>query len=339
MRLIIPQIKKSYLLIVAGILTLANILTFAPAVFALSYLVKPEVLETNMNATGTSALIIYLTTSASNTGTALSLTFPAGYTVNGTQTYGTTFGTPSCTAITGATSVLPGAPTASGSGQVITFSGITAMSINHSYCGVLYGTTGVSNNSVTNPAAGVYAGSITAGVDQPAQFADDVISNDQVVVSATVPASFTLVISASTDPFTANLSPISIGATTGVTATVTTNGTGWYIYGTDANTGLHSASTSTTVPSATVGAADSLTAGTAGYDTAITSAQTTGNYAAGAPGVGSGLSSTTMEKLVTGTGPTASQTAVFKEYAAISGLTPAATDYTDTITLVGAGTF
>jgi hypothetical protein len=46
-----------------------------------------------------------------------------------------------------------------------------------------------------------------------------------------------------------------------------------------------------------------------------------------------------MEKLVTGTGPTASETAVFKEYAAISGITPAATDYTDTITLVGAGTF
>jgi hypothetical protein len=339
MRSIKNKLQRFYLLIMAGALIIASVLVFSPAAFALSYLVKPEVIETNMNATGTSALIITFTTSASNTGTALSVTFPAGYTVNSTQHYQTTFGTPSCTAITGATSVLPGAPTATGSGLVITFAGITALSINHSYCGVLTGTSGVSNDSVTNPAAGVYSGSITAGTDQAAQFADDVISTDQVLVTATVPASFTLVISASSDPFTANLSALSIGATTGVTATVTTNGTGWYIYGTDSNTGLTSASTSTTIPSATVGAADTLTAGTAGYDTAITTAQNAGNYVAGAPGVGSGLSSTTMEKLVTGTGPTASQTAVFKEYAAISGVTPAATDYTDTITLVGAGTF
>jgi hypothetical protein len=337
MWLIVPQIKKSYLLIVAGVLVIANILVFSPAAFALTYLVKPEVLETNMNAAGASALIIVFTTSASNTGTTLSVTFPAGYTVaTGAIGYSTTFGTPNCTAITGASSDLPtgGTITANGSGQVITFSGMSAMTASHSYCGVLTG------SAITaNPAAGVYSGSITAGTDQAAQFADDVISTDQVLVTATVPASFTLVISASSDPFTANLSALSIRATTGVTATVTTNGTGWYIYGTDSNTGLTSASTSTTIPSATVGAADTLTAGTAGYDTAITTAQNAGNYVAGAPGVGSGLSSTTMEKLVTGTGPTASQTAVFKEYAAISGVTPAATDYTDTITLVGAGTF
>jgi len=336
MKSLLNKLKKSYLFITAGALIIANILVFSPSAFALSYLVKHQVIETNMDATGTSSLIVTFTTSASNTGTTLSVTFPAGYTVTtGAIGYATTFGTPNCTAITGASSDLPTGSTitANGSGQVITFTGISAMTASHSYCGVLTGT------AVTNPSAGTYAGSITAGTDQPAQVGWDIITNDQIVVTATVPASFTLGLSANTDPFTANLSVGSIGATTGVTATVTTNGTGWYIYGTDSNTGLTSASTSTTIPSATVGAADSLTAGTAGYDTAITSAQAVGNYAAGAPGVGSGLSSTTMEKLVTGTGPTASETAVFKEYAAISGLTPAATDYTDTITLVGAGTF
>jgi hypothetical protein len=335
MKSLLNKLKKSYLLITAGALIIANILVFSPAAFALTYLNTPQVIETNMNAAGASALIITFTTSASNVGTGLSITFPAGYTVATSQTYSQNFGTPTCKAITGATAYLPGAPAAAGSGQVITFTGLTAYpGVATKYCAVLTGSA-----ITTNPSAGTYAGSITAGTDQAAQVGWDVITNDQILVTATVPASFTLGLSTNTDPFTANLAVGSIGATTGVTATVTTNGTGWYIYGTDSNTGLTSASTSTTIPSATVGAADTLTAGTAGYDTAITTAQNAGNYVAGAPGVGSGLSSTTMEKLVTGTGPTASQTAVFKEYAAISGVTPAATDYTDTITLVGAGTF
>jgi hypothetical protein len=337
MRSLLNRIQKSYLLIAAGVLIAANIFTFAPAVFALTYLTKPEVIETNMNAAGASSLIIEFTTSASNTGTSLSVTFPAGYTVaTGAMTYATTYTTANCTAITGATSDLPGAPAASGSGQVITFSGITAMTASHSYCGVLTGTV------VTNPAAGVYVGSITAGTDAAAQIAWDVITNDQVVVTATVPASFTLVISSSTDPFTANLAVGTVGATTGVTATMTTNGTGWNLYGYDANAGLLSANTGHNIASTTPGTTATLTAGTEGYVTAINSTSTVtaayANSGFATPGKGSGLNTTAIQ-LVSGTGPTAAATAVFREYAAISGTTPAASDYTDTITLLGAGTF
>ena len=160
-----------------------------------------------------------------------------------------------------------------------------------------------------------------------------------------MPASFTLVIALSSDAFASNLAVGSIVGTAvaGDQATVTTNGTGWYIYGSDANTGLHSASTSTTIPSATNGALPAqLVAGTAGYVTAINSTQTVVaayyNSGFGTAGLGSGLSPNLVQ-LVSGAGPTAAATASFKEYATISGVTPAATDYTDTITLLGAGTF
>jgi hypothetical protein len=333
----VQKLSKSYSLIIATVLVLANIFTFAPAVFALTYLTKPEVIETNMDASGASALIIEYTTSASNTSSALSITFPAGYTVTtGSLTYASTYTTAACTAITGATSILPGTPAASGSGQVITFSGIGSIAASHSYCGVLTGTV------VTNPAAGVYVGSITAGTDAAAQIAWDVITSDQVAVSATVPASFTLVISSSTDPFTANLLSTGVGATTGITATMTTNGTGWYLYGYDANTGLHSTDTGHTIASTTPGTTATLTAGTEGYVTAINSTSTVtaayANSGFATTGKGSGLNTTAVQ-LVTGAGPTAAATAVFREYAAISGVTPAASDYTDTITLLGAGTF
>jgi hypothetical protein len=162
------------------------------------------------------------------------------------------------------------------------------------------------------------------------------------VVTATVPASFTLALSSNTDPFTANLAVGSIGATTGVTATMTTNGSGWVLYGYDANTGLLSANTGHNIASTTPGTTATLTAGTEGYVTGINSTNTVtaayANSGFATPGKGSGLNTTTTQ-LVSGTGPTASATAVLREYAAISGTTPAASDYTDTITLLGAGTF
>ena len=333
MRLILNKLQKSYLLIAAGILILANIFTFAPAVFALTYLVKPEVIETNMDNGASSSLIITFTTSASNTGTTLSILFPAGFTVATTQTYSTSFGTPNCTAITGATSDLPGAPAASGSGQTITFSGITAMTASHSYCGVLTGT------AVTNPAAGTYAGTITAGTDAAAPIAWDIISNDQVVVTATVPASFTLFLSSNADAFSGNLAVGSIGTTTGVTATMTTNGTGWVLYGSDVGSELTSASTGHHILSTSIDANTTISTGSENYVTGVTSTGTVvGAFIGGSLGRGGGLSSSVVQ-LASGTGPTASATATATEYATISGTTPAASDYTDTITLLGAGTF
>ncbi len=338
MKSLLHRLKGSYLLITAGILVIANILVFSPAAFA-SNLSVPEVIETNMNAAAGSSLIVVFKTSASNTGTTLSVTMPAGYTVNATQTYNASYGGNNCTTIVGGTiSDLPtsGTITAAGSGQVITFSGISAYTASTEYCGVL-----TSATAVTNPSAGTYAGSMTAGTDVAAQFGLDVITNDQVVVTATVPASFTLSLSSNTDPFTANLAVGTVGTTTGVTATMTTNGTGWGLYASDVGSELTSASTSHHILSTHIDANATITgAGGENYVTGVVSAgnSVTPAFAGGSLGKGGGLSNA-LYPLATGTGPTASATATVTEYAAISATTPAATDYTDTITLLGAGTF
>jgi hypothetical protein len=322
-----------------------------PKVFATTYLTKPSVILTNMNASGSSSVILEFTTSSSNTGTALSVSF-TGWTggsagaVNATQSVSNSFGSLNCTAITGASADLPGSPAATGSGATVTFSGITAMSASTSYCVVLSSTTAVTNPTAT----GVQSAVITAGSDAAATVSIDIISNDQVVVTATVPSSFTLALSGSTDAFTANLASGSIGTTTGVTATVNTNAkNGWYLFGTDANTGIRSTTQSYTIASKTPGTNASLTAGTEGYVTGLpasgitqgTGAGTTSAttaYASSGSGNGSGLD-TNYRQIASSTGTASGAIVTIKEYAAISAITPAATDYSDTITLVGAGSF
>ena len=342
---------KTALVMLAGGLILSNILIIAPKVFALTYLVKPEVILTNMNATGASAVIIEFTTSASNTGTTLTLNF-TGWTggaagaVAGSQAVSPNYNGVSCTTITGAASYLPGSPAATGSSSTITFSGITAYTASHSYCAVLTG------SAVTNPTSvNTYPAVLTAGTDAAANVAVDVITNDQVVVSATVPATFTLALSGNTDAFTANLASGSVGTTTGITCTLSTNGTGWYLYGIESGAGLVSASSGHTITSTSVGTNTTLSAGTEGYLTGEPSGSTTPGtgggsvtlavpYSSSGLGNGAGIGNTQLRTLASYTvGPTSGATVVVKEFAAISAITPAASDYTDTITLVGAGTF
>jgi hypothetical protein len=191
---------------------------------------------------------------------------------------------------------------------------------------------------------------VTAGADAAANVAFDIISNDQVVINATVPPSYTLALGGNTDNFTANLATGSIGTTTGITATVNTNAqNGWYLWGLDANTGLKSTTQLYTVASKTPGANATLTAGTEGYVTALPAAGITQGsgagttsaitaYASSGSGNGSGLD-TSERQIAKSTGTSNGAIVTIKEYAAISALTPAATDYSDTITLVGAGSF
>ncbi len=344
------RFKKTHIIVGLSVIVASNLLIL-PKVFATTYLTKPSVILTNMNASGTSSVIIEFTTSSSNTGTALSLAF-TGWTggaagiVNTTQTVSNSFGASNCTAITGASSNLPGTPAASGSGATITFSGITALTASTSYCEVLTSTSAVTNPSATGGQAAV----LTVGTDAAANIALDIITNDQVVVTATVLPSFTLALNTNTDAFTANLSSGAVGTTTGVTATVNTNAkNGWYLFGTDSSTGLHSTAQSYTIPSRTPGTNATITSGTEGYVTGLpaggitqgsgagTTAATT-PYASSGSGNGSGLD-TNERQLASSNGTANGAVVTVKEFSTISALTPAATDYSDTITLVGAGSF
>jgi hypothetical protein len=273
------------------------------------------------------------TAGAADIAGSLTLDFGSwGGTVNGTQTITTT----GCQALTGAVNVLPGAITAAGAGSVVTVSSVGALTAGQSYCAILSSAT-----AVTNPGAGVYPVILTDAGDT-ATVAIDVIANDQVTVSATVPPTFTMSLSSNTD----NLGTLSAGSLTtssGVTATVSTNGNyGWFLWALDSQAGLRSVTQSHTIPTVATGSNTAMNGGAIGtekYALGVTTANATPIYANAGGTTGGGLSATTYNAIASGNAAVSGATATIKELANISATTPAATDYSDVITLVGAGSF
>lgn len=257
--------------------------------------------------------------------------------VNATQTVSSA----SCAADTSATA-LPGSLTAAGATQTVTISSVTALAATTLYCVDL-----TSASAVTNATAGEYHPTITVGSDSTT-VAVRTISNDQIVVSATVPPTFNLALSGNTDTFTANLSASTVAVTTGRTITVNTNAkNGWFAWAFDSSTGLISAAASHTIASTTPGTTATLSAGTEGYVFGITSVtQGTGGgttsaataYSSNGTTTGSGLD-TTIRQIASSTGTANGAVLTVKELAAITAVTQAGTDYTDTITILGAGYF
>jgi len=301
-----------------------------------------EVMEYNMVTAGTSEVAFSFTT-ASAGATSVSLDFN-GWTgssagsVNTTQTVSTT----GCTSLTGATNVLPGSSlTAAGSGSTITVSNVTALAASTSYCAILS-----STSAVTNPtASGVSDVIVTAGSDSSSN-AIDIVSNDQYTVSATVAPTFTLSLSGNSDTFSGNLSSTALTTTSSITATVNTNAIdGWLLWAQDTNAGLRSASVAHTIPSVTAATntiMNGATIGTEAYAlgvSSVTSGNATSGYLDSSGISGGGLSSTSFNQIASNTTPSSNDSVVIKELADISATTPAASDYSDTITIVGAGSF
>lgn len=239
--------------------------------------------------------------------------------------------------------------TGTGSSPTITVGNVAALTSGSSYCFVV-GTYAAQTVVTNTGTAGTYSVTLTDGSDTGTESVD-VVSSDQVSVNASVPPSFTLGIQNTSDNFAGNLSSSSIGATSGDILTVNTNAPhGWYIWASDANTGPHSPSAGYTIASKTPGSNATLSTGTAGYLTGIPSAnitQGTGSggttsattaFASSGSGNGSGLN-TTPAIIASSTGTANAATIKPVEYAAIATVTPAGSDYTDTITFIGAGSF
>jgi hypothetical protein len=173
------------------------------------------------------------------------------------------------------------------------------------------------------------------------------ITDDQIVVSASVPQTFSFALSGNTDNLgSLTTGSVSVGGTP-QTVTINTNAkNGWYLWASDANTGLLSSSASSTIASTTPGTNSTLVAGTAGYNTGVTQTQTSGTgtvtvaapFVGGATGKGGGLD-TTNRLLVSSTGTANNAVVTLTNNAAISSTTAAATDYSDIITVIGAGLF
>jgi hypothetical protein len=354
------KIKRIGLLSAALLLALANFVFLSTSSANASSLSNTYLRLNRMESgTATSFRLVFKTASAGattvainfngiDTGTSQWTNATPGGLVNTTQTADSS----SCAADTGATA-LPGTLSASGSSATISITGVTALSATTSYCVDL-----TSASAVTTPTAGhegEYHPTITVGSDST-NVSVDIVANDQVVVNATVPPTFNFGISgcsSNTDNFTANLSVGSVGSTGGCTVTINTNAKpGWFAWASDNNTGLHSVVASKTVASTTPGTNATLSGGTEGYVLGVTSitqgsgggttsaSNAYGNGSGGTAGAaqGSGLDGT-FRQIASSNGTASSASFVVKERAAISALTPAATDYTDTITVIGAGSF
>jgi hypothetical protein len=179
------------------------------------------------------------------------------------------------------------------------------------------------------------------------------IGDDQIVVTAVVPPIFQFAITPDNTEAFGNLDPTSITNTgSGTVVTINTNAKGgWVAWAKDSDQGLASTTTAYTIPTTgTINAApNQLTAGTPGYvmdvdatdtGTSACTAAADAEYAATQPATHGGTLSANFQPIGACTGGTSNgDQLTLVEYATIATTTPAATDYSDIITVVGAGNF
>jgi hypothetical protein len=162
-----------------------------------------------------------------------------------------------------------------------------------------------------------------------------------------VPQSFSFALSGTTDAL-GSLSTAAISSSpTPRTITINTNaGNGWLVWAEDANTGLTSPSKAYTIPSTTPGTNSTLLANANGYNTGVTSSQTSGSgtisvatpFVGGSTGRGGGLN-TALATIASSGGTAGNAVLTLTNNATISPIAPPANDYADTITVTGAGAF
>jgi hypothetical protein len=271
--------------------------------------------------------------------------------VNATQSVAT------AQCVTDGFTALPGGSlAAAGSGSVVTISGVGATTTvaSPTYCVDLTSTTAVTNPTT----AGEYHPTVTIGTDSTT-IALRIIAEDQVVVTATVPPSFNFLFNnTSTDAF-GNLDPAAVKTTTGKTITLTTNAnSGWIVWAKSsqgATTGsLHSTVASKFITSASSlgSAAHNFSAGSEDYGLAATIGTDAGgggtvtldnayNGTGSCPSTCNAgvLDSQNFRPIASANGTANGDVINVFERATIAGSTPAANDYTDTITFIGAGNF
>ncbi len=277
------------------------------------------------------------------------VTFPTGFTLGLAATF-----TVTTTNLPSGATVWPGIGTASNvTGQVVTFPS-TDLVVGTLYCFNWSSSTAVTTSSAGNDKTGT----ITTRTSGPATidssgYALSIVSDDQIVVTATVPATFSFALSGNTDTFSGNLGTTTT-STSGKTVTISTNAaSGWVAWVKSANAALNSASTSATIATAgTVNDTPSDLASVTGYvlDVDITTDSGTGTGTitqaagfgaeyAGANATSGGTLSTTFQPIAASDGTTDGDVLTLIERAKISAVQAAATDYTDTLTVVAAGRF
>lgn len=291
------------------------------------------------------------------TETSVKVTFPTGFTVSSTVGNWTVNNTSNAGWPSGA-SAWPSisAPTGAGefviSGQSVNF-GSGALTAGTLYCFNWTNSTAAlqtPSGTGTNLTGSVTTQTTGGAAFDTGNYATAIVANDQIAVTATVPATFSFSLSANA----ANLGTLGTGgptASSAINASVSTNSQGgWQMWASDpaGTPGLTSTNASKTIAySPSAGAAPAvLSAGNEGYNlgTGTISGTTCGtptygNFASGGISFkGSGLDST-LRSLVTTTGVANACALPLTVNASISATTPAATDYAGTVNVVAAGSF
>lgn len=327
---------------VVAVVSPAIIATLASAASLSSVTVRFDRMKISTPTTGT----VCAKPASTATEATVKVTYPTGYTLGaaGTFTVDTTN-----TAWPSGAAAWTGIGTASNvTGQVVTFpSGdLTAATL---YCFNWNSSTAVSvKSSATSSNAGIVETyTSTPTLIDSASYSTASIADDQIVVTATVPQAFSFALSGNTDALGTLSSGAVSSSPTPRTVTINTNAaSGWNVWAKDSSTGLASVTASKTIASTTPGANSTLAAGTEGYNTGVTSTNGGGAgtisvvaaFVGGATGKGGGLN-TSFASLATSSGTATNHVLSLTNNTAVAGATPAATDYTDTITVVGAATF
>ncbi len=313
--------------------------------------VRPDRLKAS---TATTGLVCAKPQTTSSTNVDVQVTFPSGFTVSGTAgnwTVTTTnlpSGSSAWPGISGAT------PTISTQTVTFTYASNQTLTAGTLYCFNWSNSAALTTSTAGNDKTGTITTRTTAAATiDTASYALSIVSDDQIVVTATVPATFSFSLSGNTDTFTGNLSTTTT-STSGKTVTIATNAAaGWVAWVKSANAALNSAGTGATI--ATAGSIDDAPtdlASSTGYvlDVNITTDSGTGTgtvtqasgYGAeynGTNTTSGGTLSTTFQPIAASNGTTDGDVLTLIERAKISAVQAAATDYTDTLTVVAAGRF
>jgi hypothetical protein len=277
------------------------------------------------------------------------VTFPTGYTLGSAANF--TVNTTNLAWPAGGTAWPSIATGTNVTSQTVTFpSG--DLTVGTLYC---FNWTNSAAVTVKSSATSSNVGSVSTRTSGPAvidteSYASASISDDQIVVSATVPPIFSFALSGNTDALGTLSSSAVTSSPTPRTVTLNTNAkSGWMVWAKSANAGLTSASASSTIATTTPGTISTLSSGSNGYNTGVTSTQAGGsgvitlaaafdNQTSPASFKGGGLD-TSLRTLATSSGTANNSVLTLTNNVSIAATTAAASDYTDTITVVGAGLF
>jgi hypothetical protein len=349
------RIREKTFVVIFVFALVAAMLSSVPKVLALGTITSASIwtIETNMDATGTSQFWFSFKSASSGSPSNITITlggtgaaFAASQTVNTTNCAGASGVFNFLNGGVGATA-LPGSPTATGSSNVLTIASAGSLTSGTQYC------IGFTGSALTNPsAAGIYTVTVADSLDSGSDYYPILASgtNEAITVGASVSQTFTLTLGGTTDTL-GTLSTGSVISSSGVNATVSTNaayGPTLFIY--DSQTGLHSTNAAHTIASKLPNNATSTTIVTT-TENYIANATYTSNTSGdtmtiaapfnGTGATGDGLSPYPSElAYATATAaPTNAAIVNIKESATITNITPESSDYSDTVYIVGTGTF